>query len=104
MPEEQCPFHRPLIAPRSQGFGEAAAPGGTRMLLREARVWGRLERSGAGRFCWLTSLETGVGRRGVGRERASQCYPCPGPGVGLRPYMDSGSGRHRGSQKIAFWD
>lgn len=27
MPEEQCPFHRPLIAPRSRGFGEAAAPG-----------------------------------------------------------------------------
>lgn len=50
MPEEQCPFHRPLIAPRSRGFGEAATPGGLRALLREARVRGRQERSGAGRL------------------------------------------------------
>lgn len=27
MPEEQCPLHRPFIAPRSRGFREAAAPG-----------------------------------------------------------------------------
>lgn len=50
MPEEQCPFHRPLIAPQSRGFREAAAPGRPRVLLGEARVWGRPERSGAGRL------------------------------------------------------
>lgn len=49
MPEEQCPFHRPLIAPEP-GVREAAAPGAPRMLLREARVWGPPERSGAGRL------------------------------------------------------
>lgn len=50
MPEEQCPFHRPFIAPRSRGVGEAAEPGGPRVLLGEARVWGRPEQRGASRL------------------------------------------------------
>ncbi|KAI5172217.1 Pdz Domain-Containing Ring Finger Protein 4 [Manis pentadactyla] len=66
MPEEQCPFHRPLIAPRSRGFGEAATPGGLRALLREARVRGRLERSGAGRSNPLSESEASLPRVSFG--------------------------------------
>lgn len=49
----------------------------------------------------VTGNWSGQARRGEGE--GLQRYPCPGPGVVLRPYMDSGLGRHRGSQKIAFW-
>lgn len=69
MPEEQCPFHRPLIAPRSRGFAEAAAPSGPRVLLREARVWGRAERSGAGRLM----------------SRVEKARRCPAPSLCPRP-------------------